>query len=154
MREKACQRPPILVESVAMLPENKHMLQTLKTIMRVLGFTNRDIERKLGLSSSYLSRLFSGGMELRFDHIVNISKAMGMRPEEVIHFAYPPSDEPPSEAMKRLRKTTGAFHPQGPAAAPAAPAPHSSGPTEQDLERLMAKTLRRFFAEMSRIGTD
>lgn len=143
-----------MVNSVAMLPENKHMLQVLKTIMRVLGFTNRDIERKLGLSSSYLSRLFSGGMELRFDHIVNISKAMGMRPEEVFHFAYPQLEEPPSEALLRLRKTTGAFHAQVPSAAPAAPAPPSGGPTEQDLERLMAKTLRRFFGEMSKIGPE
>jgi transcriptional regulator with XRE-family HTH domain len=143
-----------MVNSVAMLPENKHMLQVLKTIMRVLGFTNRDIERKLGLSSSYLSRLFSGGMELRFDHIVNISKAMGMRPEEVFHFAYPQLEEPPSEALLRLRKTTGAFHAQLPAAASAAPAPPSSGPTEQDLERLMARTLRRFFGEMSKIGPE
>jgi len=127
------------------------MLQTLKTIMRVLGFTNRDIERKLGLSSSYLSRLFSGGMELRFDHIVNISKAIGMRPEEVFQYAYQQTDEPPSEALKKLRKTTGAFH--GPAAQ-AAPAAAFGGPTEQDLERLMAKTLRKFFAEMSKIGTD
>lgn len=129
------------------------MLQTLKTIMRVLGFTNRDIERKLGLSSSYLSRLFSGGMELRFDHIVNISKAMGMKPQEVFQFAYPQTDEPPSEALQRLRKTTGAFHASAPAAAPVAPAPPMR-PTEQDLERLMAKTLRRFFGEMSKIGTE
>lgn len=133
-----------------MLPENQHMLQVLKTIMRVLGYTNRDIERKLGLSSSYLSRLFSGGMELRFDHIVNISKAMGMRPEEVFQFAYPPSQEPPSEALQRLRQTTGAFH----APAPAAAAAPSGPPTEQDLERLMARTLRRFFGEMAKIGTE
>lgn len=134
-----------------MEPETQHMLQVLKTIMRILGFSNRDVERQLGLSSSYLSRLFSGGMELRFDHIVQISKAMGLRPEEVFQFAYPQPQEPPSDALLRLRKTTGTLHLKAPE--PAAPPPPTA-PSEEDLERLMARTLRRFFGEMSKIGPD
>jgi transcriptional regulator with XRE-family HTH domain len=133
----------------AMEPETEHMLRTLKMIMRILGYTNRDVERKLGLSSSYLSRLFSGGMELRFDHIVHIGKAMGLTPEEVLQFAYPHPKEP-TEAMGRLLTSTGALPPK-PAQAPPAP-PAAAGPTEQDLERLMARTLRRFFGEMAKIG--
>lgn len=114
------------------------MLQVLKTIMRVLGYTNRDIERKLGLSSSYLSRLFSGGLELRFEHIVNIARAMGLEPQEVFYFAYPQPKEPPSEALARLRKATGAFQPASP------PAGLPSGyPTEEEIERLTAKALRK-----------
>lgn len=135
-----------------MLPETQHMVQTLKMILRVLGFTNRDIERKLGLSNSYLSRLFAGGMDLRFDHIVKISKAMGFRPDEVFQFAYADSNEPPSEALIKLRKATGGF--QGPGHSTPPPAPSSTGPTERDLERLMAKTLRKLFAEMATIELD
>lgn len=130
--------------------ETQHMLQVLKAIMRLLGFTNRDVERKLGLCNSYLSRLFSGGMELRFDHIVQISKAMGLRPEEVFLFAYSQPQEPPSEALLRLRQTTGAFA----RAAPAPPPQARPAPSEADLERLMARTLRRFFGEMSKIGSE
>jgi len=35
--------------------EIAHMIQVLRTVMRVLGFRNADLERKLGLSTSYLS---------------------------------------------------------------------------------------------------
>ena len=35
-----------------MRPEVQHMLTVLKTVMRVLGYSNRDVERKLGLSAA------------------------------------------------------------------------------------------------------
>ncbi|HYU32065.1 MAG TPA: helix-turn-helix transcriptional regulator [Thermoanaerobaculia bacterium] len=118
--------------------------------MRVLGFRNADLERKLDLSTSYLSRLFSGGIELRFEHIVLLARAMGLRPDEIFRFAYPESGEPPSEAAQRLRLSTGGF--QLPVHPPAAQQPPSAAsPSEADLERLMARTLRRFFGEMAKL---
>lgn len=120
-----------------------HMLGVLKTAMRVLGFSNRDVERKLGLSASYLSRLFSGTIELRFEHVVNIARAIGMTPEEIFAFAYPPR-EAPTAAASKLRELVGALQPAAPpAAAPATP-------SEEDLERLMAKTLRKLLGELAR----
>ena len=100
--------------------------------MRILGFRNADLERKLGLSTSYLSRLFSGGIELRFEHIVNLAGAMGMRVEEILRFAYPETGEPPSEAARRVLAATGHFQPPAPQPATAPPAP--SAPSEADLE--------------------
>jgi transcriptional regulator with XRE-family HTH domain len=132
-------------------PETAHMINVLRTVMRVLGFRNADLERKLGLSTSYLSRLFSGGIELRFEHIVLLSKAMGLRPDEIFRFAYPETGDAPSEAARRLRASTGSFQPPVPPSAPSQPA-QPTPPTEADLERLMAKTLRRFFGEMSKVG--
>ena|SRR6185436_7622654 len=135
--------------------ETAHMIHVLRTVMRVLGFRNADLERTLGLSTSYLSRLFSGGIELRFEHIVLLAKAMGVRPDEIFRFAYPETGEPPSEAARRLRQSTGSFQPQAPppAAHPPSPAPATApAPSEADLERLMAKTLRRFFGEMAKLG--
>ena len=132
-----------------MAPETEHILTVLRTVMRVLGYRNADLERKLGLSTSYLSRLFSGGIELRFEHIVNLANAMGLRVDEIFRFAYPESGELPSDAARRLQAATGHFKPPVPQSAAAQPA--SIGPSEADLERLMAKTLRRFFGEMSKI---
>jgi transcriptional regulator with XRE-family HTH domain len=134
-----------------MTPETEHMITVLRTAMRVLGYRNADLERKLGLSTSYLSRLFSGGIELRFEHIVNLAGAMGLRVDEILRFAYPETGEPPSEAAQRVQAATGHFKPSGPAPQAVAP-PAPIAPSEADLERLMAKTLRRFFGEMSKIG--
>jgi transcriptional regulator with XRE-family HTH domain len=126
------------------------MIMTMKTLMRILGFRNADIERKLGWSVSYLSRLYSGGIELRFEHIVDIAGALGLRPEEVFRFAYPDMGEEPSEAAQRVRATTsslGGF--RLPATPPPAAAQEPPPPsmTEADVERIVAKTLRRFFSD-------
>ena len=126
------------------------MIMTLKTLMRILGFRNADVERKLGWSVSYLSRLYSGGIELRFEHIVDIAGALGLRPEEVFRFAYPDMGEEPSEAAKRVRATTsslGGF--RLPASPPAPPTQEPPPPsmTEADVERIVAKTLRRFLSD-------
>jgi DNA-binding Xre family transcriptional regulator len=85
-----------------MLSGEQHVLTLLKTTMRVLGYSNRDIERQLKLSGSYLSRLFSGDIDLRFSHILNICRAMGIEPEEILLLAYPYTQEPKSEAAQRL----------------------------------------------------
>lgn len=124
------------------------MIMTLKTLMRILGFRNADVERKLGWSVSYLSRLYSGGIELRFEHIVDIAGALGLRQEEVFRFAYPDTGEEPSEAAKTVRQATlnlgGVRLPAAPAT-PATPPPPAL--TEADVERIVAKTLRRFLSD-------
>ena len=131
------------------------MLTVLKTAMRVLGFSNRDIERKLGLSSSYLSRLFSGVIELRFEHVVDIAKAMGLELEEVLYFAYPYPKQPPSAAAIRLRDMMGGFQViKSAPAAPVEPRAAFTQPSEEELERMMAKTLRKLFGELSRVNID
>lgn len=124
------------------------MIMTLKTLMRILGFRNADIERKLGWSVSYLSRLYSGGIELRFEHIVDIAGALGLRQEEVFRFAYPDLNEEPSEAAKTVRKATanlGGVRLPAAAAPPEAPLPPML--TEADVERIVAKTLRRLLSD-------
>jgi transcriptional regulator with XRE-family HTH domain len=137
-------------------PEVEHMLHILKTTMRLLGVTNRDVERKLGLSSSYLSRLFSGNIELRYEHIVDIAGALGLRPEEILHLAYSELPEPLSESMQKVLRTMG--RPIKPSSGGAAAATSTSatpaGPTEQDLEAMMAKAFRRFFGQLAQYGEE
>lgn len=125
------------------------MIMTMKTLMRILGFRNADVERKLGWSVSYLSRLYSGGIELRFEHIVDIAGALGLRQEEVFRFAYPDLNEEPSDAAKQVRQATanlgGVRLPAAAAAAPEVPLPPTL--TEADVERIVAKTLRRILSD-------
>ena len=106
-----------------MLPEEQHVLAVLKTTLRVLGVTNRDVERRLGLSGSYLSRLFSGDIDLRFSHLVSIARALGMEPEELLWLAYP-QDEASSSPRLVL-------------------------PLEATVERVVARLLRQLSAGLA-----
>jgi transcriptional regulator with XRE-family HTH domain len=135
-----------------MKPETERIIQVLRTSMRVLGHTNRDIERKLGVSGGYLTRLFSGVMELRFEHIVDIAHAIGLETEEVFQLAYPQPRKPPTESAQRIREAFGTAPLE---TAPAFVSPDDSNPghvLEQEMERMMMRTFRKFFAEMAKNG--
>ena len=136
-------------------PEVEHMLHILKTTMRLLGVTNRDVERKLGLSSSYLSRLFSGNIELRYGHIVDIAGALGMRPEEILYLAHSELPEPSSEAMQKVLRTMGRTVKPPPVWSSASSTSASlapAAPTEEEIEAMMAKAFRRFFGQLAQYG--
>jgi hypothetical protein len=121
--------------------------------MRVLGFNNRDVEKKMDVSGGYLSRLFNGTMELRFEHVVDIARVIGLSVEEIFQLAYPQRPNPPSAAAQRIRSSG-----EGPALGAAQPPEVKQEPAqdeaamaalfEQHMERMMMKTLRRMFAEV------
>jgi len=64
-------------------PEIARVLQRIKIAIQSLGYSMRDIEKRLKASDGYLSRVFLGAIELKVDHIIGIAKAVGMAPEEV-----------------------------------------------------------------------
>jgi len=145
-------------------PEVRRLRTMLKTAMKVLGFTNRDVERKLGLSGSYLSRLFSGMIDLKVDHVVAISRVIGVEPEEMFQLAFP-KKRTPSAAALRLRETLEEYQKTGSApwggslnltdleiekpAPPPAPLDTTSSELEQALEKMMAKALQKVLAKMA-----
>jgi transcriptional regulator with XRE-family HTH domain len=139
-----------------MKPEIEHVIQIIRSAMRVLGFTNREVERRLGVSGGYLTRLFGGVMELRFEHIVDIARAIGLEPQELFELVYTQPRQPPTEAVQRIREMFG--HAQPPA--PAVPAAKVESPrdeesleaVEQGMERMMMKMIRKLFAEMMAKG--
>jgi hypothetical protein len=136
-----------------MKPETLHMIQILRSAIRVLGYSNRQVEAKLHVSGGYLTRLFNGTMELRFEHIVDISRAIGMDPEEMFHLAYPHPPNPPTEAAQRLRETF-APRPSEPSEALAGKSEEAATTgIEQEMERMMRKVLARFFSEFVAQGT-
>ena len=138
----------------------------LKTAMKVLGFTNRDVERKLGLSGSYLSRLFSGMIDLKVDHVVAISKVVGIEPEEMFQIAFPRKRKTPSAAAVRLRETLEEYQRTGNAPwggslnlseldfeepdkpAPTAAEEKGNSDLELALEKMMAKALHKVLDKM------
>jgi hypothetical protein len=113
--------------------------------MQILDLRQAQIERTLGWHVSYLSRILSGAAELRFEHILDIGMAMGLKPREVFRFAYPDWGEPPSDAGRRVREITADLARSN---APAPPVPEPEARlSEEDVERMILKTMRRMIGE-------
>jgi transcriptional regulator with XRE-family HTH domain len=100
--------------------EVDRLLLVLKTATHILGLTNREIERRLGMKPSYLGRLFGGIIELRVGHMLAISRALGLAPAELIELAYPRRPDPPSESSKAIHKLLRDMQPIEPESRPVA----------------------------------
>ncbi len=121
-----------------MEPEVHRLINILRTAMRILGVSNRDVERALGMSPSYLSRVFSGGIELKAEHLILIPRAMGLEPAEFFHLAYPPRrSTTASRASDQLQQ---ALRDLQPAALESAPRDSVS---DEQLERVLLSTLKK-----------
>lgn len=122
-------------------PEIQRILDVMQTLLRVLDLSNREIERRLSLSPSYLTRVFTGYVEVKLEHILSIARAMGLTPAEFFEFAYPETSEPPSEAAKTIRARLSKLQPSRPAGAHAPMPPPIF--TEQEINRLVDARLKR-----------
>lgn len=121
--------------------EAERLIRVLTTAMRILDLSNRDIEKRLDLSPSYLSRLFNGLIELRVEHVLSISRAIGLKPAEFFHIAYPKRPDPPSEAALQLRRVLQELQPPP-------PAPSSPPLREDEIERKVQEAVQRLLGEI------
>lgn len=108
--------------------------------MRLLGFTNREIERRLKYTPSYLTRLFSGQIELRFEHVVDIVHAMGMTVDEFFRFSYPERAQKRSEAAERLEAMLEEMRPTPP------PPENPNLWREEEFEKTVVRALEKVVA--------
>lgn len=122
--------------------EIQRLIQMLRVAMRILDVSNRDVEKQLGLSYGYLSRLFSGAIELKVEHILQILEVLGLTPAEFFQLAYPRRTAPPSEAAARMRTILDGFGPIAPEERP--PAGEVSS---EDLEKTVSRVLQKMLRE-------
>jgi transcriptional regulator with XRE-family HTH domain len=94
-------------------PEVAEVLLALKTAIRVLGDTVRGVEKKLGYSFGYLTRVLNGTIELKVEHVIAIAGALNMDPAELFAFIYPVLKDPPSPAAVELWQRVGGNAPTG-----------------------------------------
>lgn len=136
----------------------------LRDAIKLSKISNRSVERQLGLSSGYLSRLFAGVMELRVQHILEICGAIGFPPGEFFKAAYPTDGqdgENEDPAAGKLRQALERLHPASdlnppkPAAPPAWPAPAVAAANADgedplksvDMEKLLLSALRKLLLQ-------
>ncbi|HSK75129.1 MAG TPA: helix-turn-helix transcriptional regulator [Thermoanaerobaculia bacterium] len=74
------------------------ILEVINTLLRVLGISNREVERRLGLHPSSLTRFFNGQVETKLEVVLGIARVIGLEYEELFHFAYPGPLDPESES--------------------------------------------------------
>lgn len=124
--------------------EVKRLLSVLRTAMKILDVTNREIEKKLGQSYGYLSRLFAGTIDLKVEHILDICQAIGLRPAEFFHLAYPRVGTP-TESARRLREVLQGFQ------TTALENPDAEPPqlAQSEMEKMMLDSLHRLLKQMA-----
>jgi transcriptional regulator with XRE-family HTH domain len=136
-------------------------MDILRTLMRMLGVSNREVERRLELNTSTLSRVFGGIVEAKLELVLSIARAIGLEYVEFFAFAYPELPETPSESARRLLSMLEGLHPGRLARlAGTAPAPEPRPRVEKAAEapkvdrdtlvRDMREALREIFEEMDR----
>lgn len=116
----------------------------LASAIRFSGWKQRDIEKTLGWSSGSMSRLLSGGIELKVKHIIEICQVIGFPQSRFFHAVYPNADEGGSSAA-RLQKMLEQMHPLEPEEEAQA-APSALDPA--NIERIVFTSMAKFFAEM------
>jgi transcriptional regulator with XRE-family HTH domain len=118
--------------------ETERLIKLLRASLRILGLSHREIARRMGVSPSYLSKLFSGVSDMRIDHLVRICQAADLEPAEFFSLAYPRSPGVGSPAARRLRELLQSVELQPPPAAKPA-----LELREQEVEELLKAMLEK-----------
>jgi len=119
-------------------PETQRLLTLLKITLKILGITNREVARRMGISPSYISKLFSGSSELRLEHVIRICRVIGLEPAEFFSLAYPRQPSGGSAAATQLRELLQSI--QLPPPPPPKPTPTVN---EEQMQEMFKATLEK-----------
>lgn len=89
--------------------EVERLAAALRTAIRLSGISHRQIERVLGLSTGYLTRILDGKIHLRVAHVLAVCQAIDLPAESFFAALYPP--RPPATARgSRLIRGLAQLH--------------------------------------------
>lgn len=128
----------------------RRVVETLRAAIRAMGMTNGQVERTLGASSGYLSRIFAGRIDLKLEHVRDIAKVLDVAPEEILHLAFADLGQKQlSPNARRIREALRGPEP-APAEGPPAARPTMPGLEGGNMEDLMLRTLQRIIGPPAR----
>jgi|SRR6185436_1742994 len=131
--------------------EVTRLTNTLASSIKFSGWKQRDIEKTLGWSSGSMSRLLSGGIELKIKHVLEICGVIGFPPARFFHAAYPTAEEGGNDAA-RLQRLLEQLHPvlEAEPEPAATPQPAAATPSlgQADVEKMVYGALAKFFSNM------
>jgi transcriptional regulator with XRE-family HTH domain len=108
----------------------------LRTAIRLSGISHRQVERELGLSTGYLTRILAGQVELRVRHVLDVCRVIGLPPDRFFGALFPLQEGP--ESMSRLERGLAQLHPP-----PGRPAPAPGGEASAARSKPVSELLRR-----------
>jgi hypothetical protein len=119
------------------------LTSVLRSAIRLSEFSNRDLERKLGFSGGYLSRLFGGQIDIKLSHILTVLDIIGLYPSEFFQMAFPPVEGEASPLMKKILDMAPQLRP-----GPMQPTPQQPSMTPREIQDRVAEALRQVFADL------
>lgn len=123
------------VDQIGVQEEMARLMELLRTIVRLLGYTNRDVERRAGLNHATAVRNFRGEGEPKLEFLLAVVKAIGLEYREFFELAYPERKEPSASGQK-LQRLLSQF-------VPAPPRPAEKPPLQaQELEEMLEEMRR------------
>ena len=140
--------------------EVARMLDVLRTLSRMLGISNREVERRLNLHPSFLTRLYGQQVEAKLEVVLGIARALGLEYTELFDLLYPerPTFEEASPAARRIRNMLEGLQPAKiQAGAVPGPPPHKtpetgSAPDPEAFKAAVREVLQEIF-EKRQAGT-
>ena len=133
--------------------KTEQLARVLKLLIRFSKIQNQELEKKLGFSGGYMSRLLSGRIDIKISHVLDIADSLGMLPQEIFSIAFPASSPGPSPGLRNVHKMLPHLVPA--AMAPAPPPPPAPPPFDVDrlhrkLEDSLSETLDKVFDDLER----
>jgi hypothetical protein len=139
--------------------EVHRLLDVLRTLLRMLGVSNREVERRLELRHSAVTRLFSGQVEAKLELVLGIVRVIGLGYDEFFGIVYPGRRAAGEEtdAARRIGSLLADLNPAGirPASPPAAarsaasrPATATEAVDRDELLRDLRQVVREVLGEM------
>jgi transcriptional regulator with XRE-family HTH domain len=120
--------------------ETLRIAQKLESLVRASRITMREVERRLGMGSGVLHRVFAGRISLKMSLILAVLDVLEVQPAEFFQMVFEnPGPENSSTALLRLLREVRITREP-----PTAPAPPPAPvPSEEELDQRIEEVLRR-----------